>query len=95
MRIAEVIGKLTLSKWHPSLNGARWLVGVPLMREGLTDRTTGRGEPVVVYDELSAGNGALIGLSESAEAASPFHPDQKPIDAYNAAVLDGVVSSES
>ena len=50
----------------------------------------GRGEPLVVYDEQGAGSGELIAVSESAEASAPFHPDQKPIDAYNAAILDVV-----
>ncbi|HUG89883.1 MAG TPA: EutN/CcmL family microcompartment protein [Planctomycetaceae bacterium] len=90
MRIAEVIGKVTLSQWHPSLAAARWVVAVPLAQEGLRDRTQGRGEPFVVYDEFNAGTGALIAVSEGAEASAPFHPDQKPIDAYNAAILDRV-----
>ncbi|MBW3539164.1 MAG: carbon dioxide concentrating mechanism protein CcmL [Planctomycetes bacterium] len=90
MRIAEVIGKVTLSTWHPSLRGARWAVAVPLALEALSDRTRGRGEPLVVYDELNADAGCLIALSESAEASAPFYPDQKPIDAYNAAILDHV-----
>ena len=31
---------------------------------------------------------SAIAISEGAEASAPFHPDQKPIDAYNAAILD-------
>jgi microcompartment protein CcmK/EutM len=45
---------------------------------------------VVVYDELGAGLGSQIAMSEGAEAAQPFRPEIKPIDAYNAAVLDRV-----
>ena len=41
-------------------------------------------DPLVVWDELGAGNGSLIALSEGAEAAQPFRPDIKPVDAYNA-----------
>jgi ethanolamine utilization protein EutN len=48
------------------------------------------GEAIVVYDELNAGEGQLIGISEGREAAQPFEPDVKPIDAYNAAILDHV-----
>jgi len=44
----------------------------------------------VTYDELGAGLGELVAISEGAEASAPFHPDQKPIDAYNAAILDVV-----
>ncbi len=90
MRIGEVIGKLTLSECHPSLVGARWAVVVPLMLEGINDSTQGRGEPIVVYDELMAHEDAKIAISEGAEAAAPFHPDTKPIDAYNAAILDHI-----
>ena len=88
MRICEVIGKVTLVRWHPSLPGASWKVAVPFTADGLRDRNTGRGEPFVVYDTLGAGHGELIAVSEGAEAAAAFHPDTKPIDAYNAAILD-------
>ena len=91
MRIADVIGNLTLSKCHESLIGATWLIAVPLSQRGLRGQTEGRGEPFVVYDEFGAGHGARIAVSESAEASAPFYPDQKPIDAYNAAILDQVV----
>lgn len=88
MRIMECIGKVTLSKWHPALTSASWKVAVPLMHAGLLDRSEGRTEPIVIFDELGGGNGSLMAVSESAEAAAPFHPNTKPIDAYNAAILD-------
>jgi len=88
MRIGEVIGTVTLSKRHPSLSGAVWRICVPLSRAGLKGSPAGREEPFVTYDELGAGLGSLIAISEGAEASAPFHPDQKPIDAYNAAILD-------
>ena len=91
MRIAEVIGKVTLSRSHPSLKGARWLVGVALNQDGINGKDSGRSEPFVIYDELGAGEGCRIAISESAEAAAPFYPDTKPIDAYNAAILDEIV----
>ena len=43
-----------------------------------------------MYDELGAGIGSRIALSEGGEAAQPFRPEIKPVDAYNAAVLDQV-----
>lgn len=90
MRIAEVIGHVTLSEMHPALSGARWVIGVPLSANGLAGKKKGRGEPIVIFDEFSAGHGAAIAVSESAEASAPFHPEQKPLDAYNAAILDSV-----
>lgn len=90
MRIMECIGRVTLSRWDPSLKGATWKLAVPLTHAGLLGQESGRTEPIVIYDELGAGNGSLMAVSESAEAASPFHPAVKPIDAYNAAILDAV-----
>ncbi len=90
MRIGEVIGKVSLNTRHPSLSGATWLIVVPLSREGGQGGLTVRGEPIVVFDELGAREGARIAISEGAEAAAPFHPDTKPIDAYNAAILDSI-----
>ncbi len=48
-------------------------------------------EEIAVFDELGAGIGSRIAISEGREAAMPFHPDEKPIDAYNAAILDHLV----
>jgi len=84
----ECIGKVTLSKWHPSLDGASWRLAVPLMHEGLLGMESGRTEPIVVFDDMGAGDGSLIAVSESAEASAAFHPGTKPIDAYNAAIID-------
>ena len=90
MRVAETIGKVTLNKCHPSVQGATWLLAVPLTLEGLAGKAAGRGEAFVVFDELGAGFGSRIAVSEGAEAAAPFYPATKPIDAYNAAILDTI-----
>ncbi|WP_417384683.1 EutN/CcmL family microcompartment protein [Gimesia sp.] len=95
MKIAEVIGKVTLSRRHPSLDGARWLVAIPLKSDELNSKKLNskkkkKTEPFVIYDELGASPGCQIAVSEGAEAAAPFHPDVKPIDAYVSAILDQV-----
>ena len=90
MRIMECIGRVTLAKWEPALQGATWKLAVPLKHSGLLGAVAGRTEPVVVYDELGAGPGSLMAVTESAEASTPFYPNSKPIDAYNAAILDQV-----
>lgn len=90
MRVGEVIGNVTLSKCHPSVLGGTWIVVVPLTHAGLKGDPAGREEPVVAYDEWGASPGALIGFSEGAEAGAPFHPDPKPLDAYNACILDSL-----
>jgi microcompartment protein CcmK/EutM len=48
----------------------------------------------VIYDNLGAGVGARIGFSEGGEAAAPFHPEKKPVDAYCACILDSVVVND-
>ena len=90
MRIMECIGRVTLAKWDPALQGATWKLAVPLKHSGLLGAVAGRTEPVVVYDELGAGPGSLMAVTESAEASTPFYPNSKQIDAYNAAILDQV-----
>jgi len=90
MRIAQVIGTVTLNRWHPSLAGGRYRLAVPLTFAELVDGSEPQGEPLVVYDELSAGIGSRIAISEGREAAQPFHPEVKPIDAYNAALFDAI-----
>lgn len=88
MRIGEVIGTVTLSRWHPSLEGGRLKLVVPLSWDNLLGRSEEPMEETVVFDELGVGTGSRIGMSEGREAAMPFYPDVKPIDAYNAAILD-------
>ena len=90
MRIAEVIGTVTLSRWHPSVTGFRWIIGVPFSLKALRAGGPPDGEDLVIFDGLGAGNGNRIGFSEGGEAAAPFHPDKKPVDAYCACILDQV-----
>ena len=95
MQIAEVIGRVTLSKWSPEFTGATWLVVTPLTQDGLRGDASGRGEPYVVYDELGASAGSQIGVSDGAEAAAPFHPKLVPLDAYNSAIFDAIEIKQS
>ena len=90
MRIAQVLGTVTLSRFHPSLAGARYLVAVPLSLANLKGEAAPTAEDFVVYDRLGAGPGSFIAVSEGREAAQPFRPEIKPVDAYNAAILDTI-----
>jgi microcompartment protein CcmK/EutM len=90
MRIAEVIGRVTMSRLHPSLKGGRFVIALPMPLEALTEGSARRGEEVVAYDDLGASPGGLIGLSEGREAANPFGRVKTPIDAYCACLLDRV-----
>jgi ethanolamine utilization protein EutN len=93
MRIAEVIGTVTLSRVHPSMTGARWVIAVPFSLAALRDANAPDGEDLVVFDNLGAGAGTRIAFSEGGEAAAPFYPERKPVDAYCACLLDQVVVS--
>jgi microcompartment protein CcmK/EutM len=90
MRIGKVIGTVTLSRSHPSLAGASYRMVVPLSLENLLNGTSPIAEPLVVYDELGTGNNDVIAFTEGGEATQPFYPATKPIDAYNAALLDAI-----
>jgi len=56
MQLARIIGTATATVKHPSLAGARLLVGQPLM----ADRSTADGDPQLVIDTLSAAAGDLV-----------------------------------
>jgi ethanolamine utilization protein EutN len=76
---------------HPSVAGFRWVIGVPFSLQALEQGLPPDGEDVVIFDNLGAGLGSRIGFSEGGEAAVPFLPDKKPVDAYCACILDRLV----
>jgi len=94
MRLGAVIGRVTLGKTVPGIEGARWLVVSPFTREhyqrGRQTPAGLSGDPsVVVYDDLGGGVGQTIGFIEGREASEPF--DQPtPIDAICAVLVDEV-----
>lgn len=90
MRIANVIGTVTLNRVHPTLAGYRWVIVVPYSLKAL-EQGQPDGEDLVILDQLGAGQGQQIGISEGAEAAAPFHPEKKAVDAYCACILDQVM----
>jgi microcompartment protein CcmK/EutM len=88
MRIAEVIGTVTLSKVNPTLAGSRWVIGVPFSLRSLKENTPPDGEDLIIFDKLGAGIGDRIGFSEGGEAAAPFFPEKRAVDAYSACIID-------
>jgi ethanolamine utilization protein EutN len=90
MRIAEVIGTVTLSRWHPALTGFRWAIAAPYSLAALRKDQGPDGEDFVMVDPLGAGHGQKVGVTEGVEAAAPFFPEKKPLDAYCACLLDSV-----
>ena len=96
MRIGRVIGVVTLSRQLPDLRRGQYIVLEVLDGQALrglaerAPRSTPMPEAVVAFDQLGAGVGQLVAVSEGREAAVPFHPDRVPVDAYCAAILDQV-----
>lgn len=90
MKIHKVIGNVTLSRCHAGYQGTRLLATEPQEQSTLTGIAPVDPELVVVWDELGAGLGNLIAVSDGAEAAQPFRPELKAVDAYCSAILDEV-----
>ena len=87
MRLGKTIGTVTLVEPHPTMRGGALRLVVPLMTADLA-RGDGPAEPLVAWDDLGAGDGQLVAFSEGGEAAQPFRPVDKPVDAYIAALID-------
>ena len=92
MRLGHVIGRVTLSKQDPAYKGGRFLLVQPFDHEkfrGAAVTPLAKGSSLVVYDNLGAGVGHVIGFTEGAEATAPFE-QPTPVDAFNAALIDQV-----
>lgn len=94
MRIAQVIGRTVHTVQDPALVGGRFLIVSPLDAAQMTDCCEKSQVPsaqasVVVYDNLGAGLGDIVGISEGAEATAPF-ANPIPIDALTIAIFDKI-----
>ena len=87
MRLGRTIGTVTLVEPHAAVRGGVFRVVVPLGPGDLV-RGDGPAEPLVAWDDLAAGDGQLVAFSEGGEAAQPFRPADRPIDAFIAALVD-------
>jgi len=96
MRIARVIGNITLGRRLEGFPVGRLVLADPLDAHALEAlpeaslREDPAPEALVVLDQLNAGVGQLIGVSEGREASMPWWPEKAPVDAYNSAILDTV-----
>jgi len=94
MRVAQVIGRVTLSLQDPSFKGGRWLVVHPLdaaQCNGACQRPPALSAQasLIAYDHLGAGVGDMVGIVEGAEATAPFD-FPIPIDAITVAIFDSL-----
>ncbi len=90
MQIFKVIGNVTLSRSHPSFMGARLLAAEPLGTAAIGGPAAKDPDLVIVWDDLGAGDNSRIAVSDGAEAAQPFRPEMKAVDAYCSAILDTI-----
>jgi len=90
MRIAKVIGKVTLNRKMDEVVPGSYLVVRTHNRGTLAGANDGNAETLVMFDPLAAREGDLVGLVEGREAAVPFQPHKVPCDAYNACIIDTV-----
>ena len=92
MRLGTVIGRITLSKKEPVYEGSSLLLVQPLSRAqfaGAPSVPLAKGSSLVVYDQLGAGQGCIVGYTEGAEATQPFSGDA-PVDAYAACIVERI-----
>jgi len=101
MRLGTVIGRVTLSIKEPAYSHGSLLIVQPWSRAQFA-KFTGQplndvalptplpaGSSVIVFDELGAGAGTVIGFTEGAEAQQPFDGGA-PVDAYVACIVHQV-----
>ena len=87
MRLGKTIGTVTLVQPHATMRGGVLRLVVPLATADLA-AGDGPAEPLVAWDDLGAGDGQIVAFSEGGEAAQPFRPLDKPVDAFIAALID-------
>lgn len=97
MRLGQVIGRVTLHSGDPAFHAGRFLLVQPLSKEQVHAQSKGqapdrlaKGNSLVVYDQIGAGSGDIIGYVEGREATAPFDDPVPPIDALNCSILDTV-----
>lgn len=93
MKVGRVIGRVVLSQSLFPKPGGSLRIVQPLGRADIEnpqqDKFASKAPALVVYDELGAQEGDLIGIVEGGEAMRPFDFPM-PVDAYNACLFDQV-----
>jgi microcompartment protein CcmK/EutM len=92
MRLGHVIGRVTLSKQDPAYRGGRFLLVQPFTSAEFAGKAMtplAPGSSVVVYDNLGAAQGHVVGFTEGAEATAPFD-SPTPVDAFCACLVDEI-----
>lgn len=90
MMIARTIGTVTLSRSHPTLQAATLRCVEQVTQITDLEKQPLGGETIVAWDLVGSGIGDLVAIAEGPEAAQPFAPEIKPLDASIVAILDHV-----
>lgn len=90
MRLGVVRGTVTLSLAVPSLSGIRMTILEPVTAGRLADGNPGGGKCLISADQLNAGYGQIVGFAEGRTAASPWYPNDPPVDAYNCLIVENM-----
>jgi microcompartment protein CcmK/EutM len=89
MRIGIVRGSVVLSKSVDALKGTRLLVVEPVLAENLAEKNgLGGGKSLIVADHLAPAIGQMVAFTEGREAANPYWPNDTPVDAYAAVIVE-------
>jgi len=88
MRLGIVRGTVTLNLSTPTLEGLRLVVLEPVSAERLAAGNPGGGKCLIAADQLNVGVGQMVGFAEGRTAASPWYPNDIPVDAYCCLIVE-------
>ena len=91
MKLARVIGRVVLSKKDVALKGGFLVIASPLDKsqyKNKADKSLSKTQfNLIIYDNIGASMGDIIGYVEGAEATAAFK-EPIPIDAYNVGIVE-------
>ncbi|HEY3443779.1 MAG TPA: EutN/CcmL family microcompartment protein [Paludibaculum sp.] len=91
MRLGIVRGSVVLNQAIPALIGIRLVIIEPVNAANLAAANgLGGGKALIAADRLGPANGQMVSFVEGRTAASPFYPQDAPIDAYCAAIVQNI-----
>ena len=90
MRLGVVRGTIVLNHAVPSLAGVRLVILEPVTAERLALGNPGGGKCLIAADQLGSGVGQMVGFAEGRTAASPWYPNDIPVDAYCCLIVENL-----
>lgn len=90
MRLGVVRGTVVLNHAVPSLTGVRLVILEPVTAERLAAGNPGGGKCLIAADQLGPGVGQVVGFAEGRTAASPWYPNDIPVDAYCCLIVENL-----